>query len=115
MAHQENFCSKPRTLLSFIYVYLIPCVKLFSKHLEENFKSLLGMELTIDVIFLLLSSVNNDLFIYIFVTSVGCEFRYVGAAELKNIPYVSASVSYTINFSLKETWMLKLKIWMSVS
>ena len=87
-------------------------MKLFSKHLEANFKCLLRMELESDVIFLVLSSVNNDLFIYIFVTSVSCEIRYVGTAELKNIPYISARVTCTINVSVKETWMLKLKIWM---
>ena len=69
------------------------------------------MELATDVIFLVLSSINNDLFIYAFATSVGCEIRYVGTAELKSIPYISARVTCTINFSVKEAWMLKLKIW----
>ena len=55
-----------------------------------------------DVIFLILSSVNNDLFIYVFATNVGCEIRYVGTAELKNIPYISARVTCTINFSVKD-------------
>ena len=40
--------------------------KLLSKYLEANFKHLLEMELTTDVIFLVLSSVNNDLSIYVF-------------------------------------------------
>ena len=83
-----------------------------SKHLEANFKRLLGLELATDVIFLVLSSVSNDSFIYVFATSVGCEIRYVGTTELKNIPYINARVTCTINFSVKETWMLKLKIWM---
>ena len=65
-------------------------------------KRLLGMELATDVIFLILSSVNNDLFIYIFVASVGCEIRYVGAAELKNIPYISASVSLRLTLASKK-------------
>ena len=68
------------------------------------------MELATDVTFLCVSSVNNVLFIYVFVTSVGCEIRYVGTTEWKNIPYISASVICTINF--KETWVLRLKIWM---
>ena len=54
------------------------------------------------VIFLILSYVNNDLFIYAFATSVGCEVRYIGTAEFKNIPYISAKVSCTINFIVKD-------------
>ena len=50
--------------------------------------------------------------IYLFAASVGCEIIYVGSAELKNIPYISARVTYTNNLSVKETWMLRLKIWM---
>ena len=63
-------------------------------------------ELATDVIFLVLSSVINDLFIYVFDTGVGCENRYVGTTELKNIPYIRARVACTINFIVKETWML---------
>ena len=70
------------------------------------------MELATDVIFLVLSSVNNDLPLYIFVTGMGCEIRYVGTSELKNISYIGARATCTINFSLKETSMLRLKIWM---
>ena len=51
------------------------------------------MELTTDVVFLVLSSGNNDLCIYVFATGVGCEIRYVGTTELKDIPYISASAS----------------------
>ena len=40
--------------------------KLLSKCLEANFKHLLQMELATDVIFLVLSSVNNDLSLYVF-------------------------------------------------
>ena len=36
------------------------------------------MELATDVIFLVLSSVNNDLPLYVFVTGMGCEIRYIG-------------------------------------
>ena len=36
------------------------------------------MELATDVIFLFLSSVNNDLPLYVFATGMGCEIRYVG-------------------------------------
>ena len=70
--HLEMFCNKLRTLLSFLYVYSIHCVKLLSKHLEANFKHLLGMEFANDVIFLVLSSVNNDLIIYVFDTGADC-------------------------------------------
>ena len=70
------------------------------------------MKLASDTIFLVPSSLNDDLFIYVFATSVGCEITYVGTTELKNIPYISARVTCTINLSLKETWMLRLKIWM---
>ena len=54
------------------------------------------------VFFLVLSQVNNDLFIYLFATGEGCEVRYVGTAEFKNVPYVSAKVSCTINFSVND-------------
>ena len=70
------------------------------------------MELVTDVVFLVLSSENNDLTIYVFATGVGCEIRYVGTTELKNIPYLSGRATCTINFSFKETLMLRVKIWM---
>ena len=70
------------------------------------------MELATDVIFLVLSSVNNDLPLYVLVTGMGSEIRYVGTTELKNISYIGARATCTINFSLKETSMLRLKIWM---
>ena len=108
----KMFCNKPRTLLNSLCFHLTQCVKLFSKHLEANFKHLLGMELVTDVIFLVLSSANNDLTIYIFATGVDCEIRYVGTTELKNIPYLSGRATCTINFSVKENSMLRLKIWM---
>ena len=95
-------------LLSSLSVHLTQCAKLLSKHLEANFKHLLRTELATDVIFLVLSSVNNDLFTYVFATSVGCDIRYVGTAELKNIPYISDRVTCTINFSVKETRILRL-------
>ena len=106
------FCKKPKTLLSSPYVHLTECAKLIFKHLEENFKHLLGMELATDVIFLVLLSVNNDLCIYVFATGVGCEIRYVGTTELKDIPYISARATCMIKFNVKETSMLRLKIWM---
>ena len=68
------------------------------------------MELATDVILLVSSSVNNDLFPYVFATGVGFEITYVGTTKLKNAPYISATVSCTINVSDKETWMLRLKI-----
>ena len=43
-----------------------------SKHVEANFKNLLGLKLVPDVVFLVLSSENNDWTIYVFATSVGC-------------------------------------------
>ena len=42
------------------------------------------------------------LFIYAFATSVSSENRYLGTAELKNIPYISARVTCAINFSVKD-------------
>ena len=85
------------------------CAKLLSKHLEANLKHFLEMELATEVIFLVLSSVN-DLSIYVFAIGMSCEIRYVGTTELKNIPYISARATCTINFSVKETSMLRLKI-----
>ena len=111
ITHPEIFCNKPRTLLSSFYVHLILCVKPLSKHLKANFKHLLGIELATDVIFLVLSPVTNDLFIYVFATGGGYEITYVGNTELKNVPYISAKVTCTINFIEKETLMLRVKIW----
>ena len=69
------------------------------------------MKLATDVIFLVLLSMNNDLFIYVFATNMGCEIIYVSTTELKNIPYISARVTCTINLSVEETWIPRLKIW----
>ena len=75
LAYQDIFCNKPKRLQSFLYVHLTQCAKLLSICLEANFKHLFGMELVTDVIFLVLSSANNDLSIYIFAIYVGCESR----------------------------------------
>ena len=83
-----------------------------SKLLEANFKNLLGMELVTDVIFLLPSLENNDLIIYIFATGVSCKIRFAGSSKLKNVPYLSSRATCKINVSVKETSMLRLKIWM---
>ena len=61
--------------------------------------------------FLVLLTVNNDLFIYVFATGVRCEVRYVDTAELKNILYISTRVACTTNVNIRETWMLRLKTW----
>ena len=68
------------------------------------------MELATKLFFLVLSSVNNDLSIYVCHIGVGCEIRYVGTTELKNIPYISARANCTINFGVKETLMFRLNI-----
>ena len=48
------------------------------------------MGLRADIIFLFLSSVNNNLFTYLFiVVSMDREIEYIGTTELTNIPYVS--------------------------
>ena len=70
------------------------------------------MELATVVFFLVLSSENNDLTIYVFATGAGCKIRSVGSTELKNVPYSSSRAPGTINVSVKETSMLRLKIWM---
>ena len=102
--------NKPGALLGSLYVHLTKCAKILSKYLEANFNHFLGMELATDVIFLFLSSVNNDLSIYVFATDVGCEMRCVGTTEFKNIPYISARATSTIIFSFKETWIFRLQI-----
>ena len=98
------FCNKPRTLLSSLYVHLTQCVELLSKQLEQNFKHLLGMELITDVVFLVFSSENNGLTIYVFATGLDCKTR------LKNVPYLSSKATCTMNLNVKETSMLRLKI-----
>ena len=109
LGNQEILCNKPRTLLSSLYVHFTKCTKLLSKHLGANCKHLLGMELVTDIIFLVVSSANNDLTIYVFATGVGCEIRYVGTTELNNIPYLSRRANCTINFSVREISMPRLK------
>ena len=61
------------------------------------------MKLTTDVTLLVLSSVNNDLFFYVFTTSAGCEIRYEGTTKLKSTPYISARATFKINLSVNET------------
>ena len=61
-----------------------------SKHLEANFKNLFRMKLVTDVVFLVLSSENNDWTIYVFATGVDCKIRSVGSTELKNVLYLSS-------------------------
>ena len=70
------------------------------------------MGLATDVIFMVFSSVNNALHIYVFATGVDCEVTDVGSTELNIVSYISAKVTCTISFSVKKTWMLRLKIWM---
>ena len=41
---------------------------------------------------------------------MGCEIRYVGTAELKNSPYISARVTCTISFSVKDAQSKDLDI-----
>ena len=113
LAHQEIFCNKPRTLLSFIYVHLTQWAKLLPKHLSANFKHLLWIELVTGVIFVVLSSVNNDLSIYVLATGVCCEIRYVGTTELKNVPYISATA--TSLSVAKKPWCSDLRSQCSVS
>ena len=79
--------------------------KLLSKHLEANFKYLFGMDLVVDVVFLVLSTANNDLNIYLFAADVDCEIRYVSITELKNIPYLSVKTNSIINVIAKENSM----------
>ena len=66
------------------------------------------MELATDVIILVLSSVNNNLFVYVLARGVGCKITCVGITKLNNFPYISAKGTCTINFSDKEIWMLSL-------
>ena len=61
------------------------------------------MGLATDVIFLVLSPVNNDLYIYVFAAGVGCQITFVCSTDLGNVPYVSANDTCTISFSDKET------------
>ena len=83
--------------MSSLYAHLTQCAKLISKHHVANFKHLLEMELATVAIFLVVLSVNNGLFIYVFAISIGCEIIYLGTAELKSFPYISARVTCTIN------------------
>ena len=55
------------------------------------------MKLTADIIFLFLSSVSDDLFIYLFiylfiVIGMGCEIKYISTNESTNIPCISVQL-----------------------
>ena len=51
------------------------------------------MKLTADIIFLFLSSVSDDLFIYLFIViGMGCEIKYIRTSESTNIPYISVQL-----------------------
>ena len=65
-----------------------------------------------DVVFLVLSSEINDLTIYVFAPGASCKIRSVVATDLKNVPCLSSRATCTISVSVKETSMLRLKIWM---
>ena len=43
-------------------------------------------------------------------TDMSCEITCVGSTGLNNVPYISFKVTCAINFSDKETWMLRLNI-----
>ena len=63
------------------------------------------MELTTDVIFLFLSTVSNDLFIYYFIAiGMGCEIKCVGTTESIEIPFISGWATCTIKFNIKKTF-----------
>ena len=110
--HLQQTKKQPENALELSICSFNPICQTTSKHLEANFKNLLGMTLVTDVVFLVLSSENNDLTIYAFATGVGCNIRSAGSTELKNVPYLSSRATCTINVSVKETSMLRLKIWM---
>ena len=88
-----------------------PMCQTTSKHLEANFKNLFRMKLVTNVVFLVLSSENNDWTTYVLATGVGCKIRSVRSTELKNVPHLSSRGTSTIFVTVKETSMLRLKIW----
>ena len=92
----------------FVYTFKPVCRYIF-KHLEANFRNLLGIELTNDLTLAFLSLVNNDLcFFVVVVTGVGCEIKCVKTTESNNVFYISVRVTCTIKFNIKEnfkTWM----------
>ena len=86
----ENFLNRLKPVRRFSF-----------QHLEANFKNLLGMELISDLTLQFLSSVNNDLFICLFLvffTGVGCEIQCVGTTT--DILYVSVRVACAIKFNI---------------
>ena len=62
--------------MNSLYVHLTQHTELLSKPLKPNFKRLLGMELATDVIYFALSSVIDNLFIYVIARDIGCEIKY---------------------------------------
>ena len=64
---------------------------------------------TIDVNFLILSSVNNHLHIYVFASGVDCKVTGVGSTELNNVSYISAKVTCAISFKNKKSLGAQIK------
>ena len=64
-------------------------VKVISKHFNANFKRLLGIELTTNVIILVLSATNNDLLVYVLATGLHCGITCVDITELNNVSYIT--------------------------
>ena len=110
LSKPKMFC-KPRTLLSSLFVLLTQGVKLLPNILRQTSK--IYLEWSFNWCRFSCSFTRKECWtIYVFATGVGYKIRSVGSTELKNVPYLSYRATCTINVSVKETSMLRLKIWM---
>ena len=71
---KKLFVTKPEPSKLSVYKFN----PVYRTSLVAEGKNLLELELTVDIIALVLSSVNNDLFIFFIVIGMCCEIKYVG-------------------------------------
>ena len=100
---EKRFVRNQKPSQLTIYTFKLVCRYTF-KHLEVNFKNLLRIELTNDLILLFLSLVNNISCCFFFVTGVGCEIECVGTIESNSILYISVRVTCPIKFKINESF-----------
>ena len=74
--------------------------------LEVNLKNLLGRKLTTDVIFIFLTSVNNDYYLYFYCYRYGLWNQICRNHWIYQFPYIRVWVTCTFKFNIKETFKI---------
>ena len=76
IAHHKSVVFKLGIYWAFFYIFKPVCRTNF-KTLCERLQNLLGMKLTTDVTLLYLSVLDNDIFVYFYVTSMDYEINWI--------------------------------------